>query len=78
MIPEEIRALRQKHYNATVVRLRKPHPDLLMMRVRPDFPLPPHQPGQYSTLGLGYFEPRFPGCQPEDLHAGDEAKLARR
>src|SRR5438552_541998 len=78
MTPEEIRALRQKHYNATVVRLRRIHPDLLILRVRPDFPLPPHQPGQYSTLGLGYFEPRFPGCQPENVPPGDEAKLARR
>jgi ferredoxin--NADP+ reductase len=78
MTPEEIRALRQKRYNATVIRLRKPNPDLLIMRVRPDSPLPPHKPGQYSTLGLGYFEPRFPGCQAENLPPGDEAKLARR
>jgi ferredoxin--NADP+ reductase len=58
--------------------LQKPHSDLLLMRVRPDFPLPAHQPGQYSTLGLGYWEPRCPGCQEETLAPGEETKLARR
>jgi ferredoxin--NADP+ reductase len=69
---------RRKWYNATVVWLRKPQPDLMILRVRPDFPRPPHKPGQYSTLGLGYWEPRFPGCQEETLLLGDEAKLTRR
>jgi len=69
---------RRKSYNATVVWLRRPHPDLMILRVRPDFPRPPHKPGQYSTLGLGYWEPRFPGCQEETLLLGDEAKLTRR
>src|SRR5262249_11093810 len=35
-------------------------------------------PGQYTTLGLGYWEPRLPGCQEELLGPGDEAKLCRR
>ena len=46
------------------------HSDLMMLRVRPDFPVPPHKPGQYSTLGLGYWEPRVPGCQEEMPQAG--------
>ena len=50
----------------------------MVFRVRPDFPRPPHKPGQYSTLGLGNWEPRFPGCQEEDLKPGDEQKLVRR
>ncbi|MBO0698050.1 MAG: ferredoxin--NADP reductase, partial [Zavarzinella sp.] len=29
-------------------------------------------------LGLGHWEPRFPGSQPENLKPGDEAKLVRR
>src|SRR5262249_11168365 len=33
---------------------------------------------QYTTLGLGCWEPRFPGCQEEQLQPGDESKLARR
>jgi ferredoxin--NADP+ reductase len=76
--PEQIAELRQKCYNATVSMLRKAHDDLIIMRVRPDFHLPPHKPGQYSTLGLGYWEPRAPGCQEEILQPGDETKLARR
>jgi ferredoxin--NADP+ reductase len=78
MNPDELAELRRKRYNATVVGLRKHHSDLMILRVRPDFPRPPHKPGQYGTLGLGYWEPRFPGCQDEALAPGDEAKLIRR
>ena len=40
MTPEQIAELRQKRYNGTVVHLRKVHSDLMVMRVRPDFPRP--------------------------------------
>jgi ferredoxin/flavodoxin---NADP+ reductase len=76
--PQEIKELRQKRYNCTVVRLVKFHSDLMLIRVRPDFPLPVHKPGQYSTLGLGFWEPRMPGCEEETLPPGEELKLARR
>lgn len=75
---EQISELRRQRYNATVERLVKPHPELMLIRVRPDFPIPKHEPGQYTTLGLGYWEPRFPGCQEEVLKAGDESRLIRR
>src|ERR1700730_1076725 len=78
MTPEEIAQLRNKKYNATVLRLLKVHTDLLVMRIRPDLPRPPHKPGQYCVLGLGFWEPRLPGCQEETLAPGDEKKLARR
>jgi ferredoxin--NADP+ reductase len=78
MTPELIAALRQKKYNATVVRLHKPNPELMLVRIRPDFPLPSHKPGQYTTLGMGFWEPRHPGCQEEALQAGDEERMARR
>jgi ferredoxin--NADP+ reductase len=78
MLPEEIADARQRRYNGTVTWLRKPNPDLLIMRVTPDFPVPPHRAGQYCSLGLGNWEPRFPGAQPENLKPGDEAKLVRR
>jgi ferredoxin--NADP+ reductase len=78
MNPGQIAELRQKRYNATVERLVKPNPDLMIIRVRPDYVRPPHLPGQYTTLGLGYWEPRYPGCQPEALDSADESKLARR
>src|SRR5262245_19622455 len=78
MTPEQIATLRQTRYNATVVSLRKANPDLMIMRVKTDFPRPPHQPGQYSSLGLGNWEPRLPGCQEEALKPGDEQRLVRR
>lgn len=78
MTAETTADLRRRRYNATVASLRKSNPDLMILRVRPDFPVPPHLPGQYCTLGLGMWEPRFPGCQDELLQPGDEQKLVRR
>jgi ferredoxin--NADP+ reductase len=78
MTPEQIADLRRQKYNATVAYLRKLHSDLLIFRVRPDKPLHPHQPGQYTVLGLGFWEPRTPGCAEEDLKPGEESGLARR
>ena len=37
-------------YDATVAYLHKSNPDLMILRVRPDFPIPQHLPGQYSSL----------------------------
>src|SRR4029078_12276372 len=62
----------------TVVSLNLIHSDLMVMRVKPDFPRPPHQPGQYCTLGLGYWEPRVEGCQIEALKPEETSKIVRR
>lgn len=78
MTPEQIADLRRQKYNAQVIRLIKVHSDLLLLRVRPDNPLQVHKPGQYTALGLGYWEPRFPGAAEETLQPADLAKLARR
>src|SRR4051794_24899913 len=78
MTPEECADLRKKLYNATVVSLKNVNEDLMVMRVRPDFKVPTHKPGQYSTLGMGQWEPRFPGCQEETTKPGEEKKLIRR
>jgi ferredoxin--NADP+ reductase len=78
MTPDEIASLRQQHYNATVAAIRRANEDLMMLRIRPDFRIPPHKPGQYSTIGLGAWEPRVEGCQPETLKPGTEGKLIRR
>ncbi len=63
MTAEEIADLRGKRYNATVVSLKLLNPDLIVMRVEPDFPRPSHHAGQYCTLDLGYLETRVAGCQ---------------
>jgi ferredoxin--NADP+ reductase len=78
MSPEEIAEARARRYNATVVSLRKPNSDLMIMRVKPDFARPPHQPGQYCTLGLGYWERRVEGCQTENLKPDEVSKVVRR
>lgn len=79
MTPDRINELRREKYNATVIYLHKSNPDLMHIRVRPDFPLPPHSPGQYTTLGLGFWEPRHPGCKEEpEMTPEEEARLARR
>lgn len=78
MTAEECTELRKKLYNATVVYLKRVHEELMVVRVRPDFKVPAHKAGQYSTLGLGQWEPRYPGCQEEVPRAGEEKKLIRR
>jgi ferredoxin--NADP+ reductase len=78
MTAEQIAEWRRQSYNATAVRLLKPHSDLMVVRVRPDYPLPVHKPGQYSTLGLGYWEPRHEGCQPETIFEKDLPKIVKR
>jgi ferredoxin--NADP+ reductase len=78
MTPAEIADLRAKRYNGTVVYLHKIHSDLMIMRVRPDYPRPAYLPGQYCALGLGYWEPRVEGCQEEVLKPEDVSRVVRR
>jgi ferredoxin--NADP+ reductase len=78
MTPDRIAELRREKYNATVVYLVKTHPDLMIVRIRPDVPRPPYRPGQYTTLGLGFWEPRHPSTQEEELTEDIEGRLARR
>ena len=70
MTPEMIADSRLRRYNATVAALAKPNPELMIVRIRTDFPKPAHRAGQYTTLGLGMWEPRIPGCQQEQRHPG--------
>jgi ferredoxin--NADP+ reductase len=78
MTDAEIAELRRRFYNATVVRRIKPHDELLILRVRPDFPIPAHKPGQYATLGLGCWEPRCEGCEPESIADKDISRIVKR
>ncbi len=72
---ETIQALRGKHYNATLADIRVAHEALWCFRVKPDFPVPAFKPGQYTTLGLGNWEPRHPGAVTEEKL--EEKKLRR-
>lgn len=67
--------LESRHYNATITWFRRVNPDLWILRVRPDHRDSPLVPGQYATLGIGYWEPRVDGA--DDPLAGEE-RLVRR
>lgn len=78
LTPDQIDDLRKQRYNATVAHIHKPNPDLMILRVRPDHGVPDHEPGQYCSLGLGYWEPRFPGTQEEEVKDSDETRIILR
>ena len=75
---EEASGLREKHYNATITERIDTHSDLARFRIRPDFPIPPFEPGQYVALGLGNWEPRLEGTQEEIVPPNKLRKLTRR
>jgi len=75
---EAVRGLREAHYNATIVDVRRLHDELTILRVEPDAEPLVYEPGQYTTLGLGSWEPRVAGCQPEDPAEGDHLELVKR
>jgi ferredoxin--NADP+ reductase len=69
--------LRDEHYNATITRFEPTHSDLWVLRVRPDHGGTSHVPGQYASLGLGFWEERVDDAVDDNL---DErwTKLIRR
>lgn len=78
--PDEVQRLREEQYNATITWLEKPNERLVRVRVRlddgvkEDGPALGYEPGQYTTLGLGYWEDRMELAQAESL----EEKTIRR
>jgi ferredoxin--NADP+ reductase len=70
-------ALREENYNATISHIRAHNEDLWVMKVKPDEPIDPFGAGQYTTLALGYWEPRADEAE-EDMDADQRVKLARR
>jgi ferredoxin--NADP+ reductase len=78
MNSEEMAELRRQRYNATAASIHKTHSDLMVLRVEPDFKRPLHKPGQYTSLGLGYWEARHPEATPESLKPGQDQQLVKR
>ena len=70
--------LRREHYNAAVTFCRHVHDDLMILRVKPDADEWHFEAGQYTTLGLGSWEPRARGCDEEQLGEAQEGRLAQR
>lgn len=58
-VPGVADELRQEHYNATITHFEPTHSDLWVLRVKPDHGSVSHLPGQYASLGLGYWEDRI-------------------
>ena len=79
ILPEaEVLRLRQSQYNAELVDVIPIHEDLRIFRVRPDDGVVPFVPGQYTVLGLGYWEPRYEDI-PDDAHSQSQLrKLCKR
>jgi ferredoxin--NADP+ reductase len=62
-----IEELRSEHYNATITHFEPTHSDLWVLRIRPDFGSSSFIPGQYASLGLGYWEARIDDVEDADL-----------
>lgn len=75
--PEDFDELRAENYNATLSHIREHNEELWVLKVRPDAPVEQFEPGQYTTLALGYWEPRADEAE-EDLEQAKEKKMARR
>ena len=74
----EIRRLRQKYYNAHVVSVIKLNDNLMILRVIPDAGPLEFEPGQYTVLGLGYWESRIAGTQMEDVTSRTHTRVVKR
>jgi ferredoxin--NADP+ reductase len=73
-----VTARHREPYNATLAGVRRVHEDLVVMRVRPDSPIPAYEPGQGITIGVGMWEPRVPGLPPEELAQTETKSIVRR
>ncbi|MCI0545047.1 MAG: NAD(P)-binding domain-containing protein, partial [Actinobacteria bacterium] len=72
-----IEELRKEHYNATITYFEPTHSDLWVLGVKPDHGDVHHLPGQYASLGLGYWEDRIDDAEDPGLEKHWD-KLVRR
>ena len=70
--------LRAENYNAELLQVLPAHDDLAIFRVLPDNEPPHFEPGQYTVLGLGAWEPRVADVQDEDPITARPDRLLRR
>lgn len=75
--PARIEELREEHYNAEITMFEPTHSDLWVLRVKPDRGETSHLPGQYASLGLGFWEERIDDATDPSLDEKWE-KLIRR
>jgi len=67
----------QSPYNATVIGREEIHPELIVLRVRPDAELFDFKPGQFGVLGLLGGAPRVPEAAAEEP-VTESDKMIRR
>ncbi|HEY4408711.1 MAG TPA: hypothetical protein VGO87_02430 [Acidimicrobiia bacterium] len=72
-----IEELRKEHYNATITYFEPTHSDLWVLGVKPDHGDVGHLPGQYASLGLGFWEDRIDDAEDTGLEERWD-KLVRR
>ena len=79
MTPDQIADLRRRRYNATVVAVRQAHSDLMVLRVRPDFPRPA-APGRASTArsASACGSRGFPAARRKCASRATKAEVVRR
>ena len=75
---DRAQALREKHYNATVLDLRLIHDELMVVRVQTDQPIPAFRGGQYTVIGLGNWERRVTEAQAEELGEHELERIVKR
>jgi ferredoxin--NADP+ reductase len=63
--------------NARVIGREEIHPELIVLRVRPEDKLFEFKPGQFAVMGLPGSAPRVPGAEPENP-VPEPDKLIRR
>lgn len=76
-VPGVVEELRAEHYNATITHFEPTHSDLWVLRVKPDHGSVSHLPGQYASLGLGYWEERVDDAMEPNIDDRWD-KLVRR
>ncbi len=72
-----IEELRSEHYNATITYFEHSHSDLWVLRVKPDNGDTSYLPGQYASLGLGFWENRIDDADDPEAESRWD-KLIRR
>ena len=70
-------SLRKENYTATISQIRAHNDELWVVKVKPDEAIDGFVPGQYTTLALGYWEPRADDAE-EEIGDDQRRKLARR
>lgn len=76
-VAHQAQELAETYYNGVITHFDTAHNELWRIRVKPDEGSMSHRPGQYLTLGLGYWEPRADGAE-EVIPEKRRRKLIRR